>query len=241
MNKFTYTLIAVLTSAAVSSASLPPTTINTPELPNDVTDVVATNELSPAVTDEAAVSPDEAVVDEANQMDELDPFDPNINEKLKEMDRAYEEETGIPSFIDNSIFIGSGCTRKECSVWAQVSKSKQKLFLYLDGSLVATWPVSTGTTGHSTPNFDKHPNGRIYDTYTSTKYPGGDYKGLGNMPYAIFISGGFAIHGTGTGNWKKLGTPASHGCIRIHPENALYLNRLVRSKGINDVWITVQD
>ena len=224
MNKFTYTLIAILTSATVSSASLPTAKVYTPASPNK----------APKVSKPV-------VANESNQMDELDPFDANIEQKLEAMDKAYEEQTGTSSFIENFIYIGSGCTRIDCSVWAQVSKSKQKLYLYVDGVLEATWSVSTGTKGHTTPNFDKHPNGRIYDSYTSTKYPGGDYKGLGNMPYAVFISGGFAIHGTDTGNWKRLGTPASHGCIRIHPENALYFNRLVRSRGINDVWITVQD
>ncbi|MGE5086290.1 MAG: L,D-transpeptidase [Bacillota bacterium] len=234
MNKFTYTLIAVLTSANISSASLTSPTANTPELPSETPVVVATEATSPTAT--AEVTPNES-----NQMDELDPFDPNIEQKLDEMDKTYEEQTGLPSFMDDFIFISSGCTRIECAVWAQVSKSRQKLYLYVDGKLTATWPVSTGDVNHATPNFDKHPNGRIYDSYTSAKYPGGDYKGLGNMPYAVFISGGFAIHGTGSGNWKKLGTAASHGCIRIHPDNALYFNRLVRSKGINDVWITVQD
>ena len=105
----------------------------------------------------------------------------------------------------------------------------------------AVWPVSTGINGRNTPNFETHPNGRIYDRYTSKKFPGGDFNGLGNMPYAVFISGGFAIHGTGKGNWPKLGSRASHGCIRLHPDNALIFNRLVRKNGISEVWITVQD
>jgi hypothetical protein len=57
-----------------------------------------------------------------------------------------------------------------------------------------------------------------------------------------FLSrGGFAIHGTGRGNWRKLGNKASHGCIRVHPDNALIFNRLVRENGIKNVWITVQN
>ena len=97
-----------------------------------------------------------------------------------------------------------------------------------------------GGTTVKTPNFDRHPDGRFYDYYDSTKYPGGDYKGLGNMPYAVFIEGGFALHGTPQGNWPWLGRPASHGCVRQHPDDAFRLNRLVRATGVANVWITVR-
>jgi hypothetical protein len=176
-----------------------------------------------------------------NAMDELDPFDPNIEEKLEDIDAAYEKETGLSPYLWQLMAVGgAGCERAKCAVWLRVVKSEQRAYLYLDGQLAQTWKTSTGIAGRSTPNFDTHPNGRIYDSYTSTKYPGGDYKGLGNMPYAVFISGGFAVHGTGQNNWKKLGQVASHGCIRIHPDNAFMFNRLVRAKGIYNVWITVQ-
>lgn len=178
---------------------------------------------------------------ETNAMDELDPFAENIDETLNEMDQQYFEETGLSPFADSLMMpMGPACSRATCSVWVKVDKSEQRLYLYLNGSLEATWAVSTGVSGRGTPNFDRNPNGRIYDRYTSTKFPGGDYKGLGNMPYAIFIEGGFAIHGTATSNWRKLGQPASHGCIRLHPDNAYYLNRQVRKVGIYQTWITVQ-
>ena len=175
----------------------------------------------------------------SNMMDELNPFDPNIEEVLNQMDLQYMEETGEIPFLGD-IFSQSKCYRSSCPVWLQVVKSQQKAYLYRNGSLQATWYVSTGVAGFGTPNFDTNPNGRIYDKYTSTKYPGGDYNGLGNMPYAVFISGGFAVHGTAKSNWKKLGRTASHGCIRLHPDNAYLFNRLVRQYGIRNTWITVQ-
>jgi hypothetical protein len=184
-----------------------------------------------------------------NVLDELDPFDPNIEETLNKFDEVYESETGQESDISDKFNFGSDiflnqqqtCVRNQCEVWAQVVRSTQTLYLYVRGNVVATWKVSTGVPGRGTPNFDRHPNGRIYDRYTSSKFPGGDYQNLGNMPYAVFIEGGFAIHGTGTSNWPKLGKKASHGCIRIHPDNGRYFNRLVRQAGIKNVWITVQE
>lgn len=182
---------------------------------------------------------------EFTSYDELNPFDPNIEEKLAELDADYIKETGLSPFTEDAFSFNAmateTCKRAQCKVWIQVVKSRQLAYLYLDGQLTHTWKVSTGVSGYTTPNFDRHPNGRIYDRYTSTKYPGGDYNGLGNMPYAVFISGGFAIHGTGKGNWPKLGTRASHGCIRMHPDNGYIFNRLVRQYGIKNVWITVQD
>lgn len=182
-----------------------------------------------------------AVAEEDNALDELDPFAPDIKEQLKAMDEAYEQATGESAFLPSlPHFFGTGCRRENCPIWARVEKSQQKMYLYVNRGLVGVYDTSTGVPGRDTPNFDKHPDGRIYDRYTSTKFPGGDYNGLGNMPYAVFISGGFAIHGTGKGNWKRLGRVASHGCIRIHPDNAFIFNRLVRQYGAANTWITVE-
>lgn len=168
-----------------------------------------------------------------------DPMDPQIEDLLQQYDSYYEAITGQPAWLLPTEE-RSSCYRETCDVWAVVNKSQQKMKLYVDGTLVGTYLVSTGAAGHSTPDFDRHPDGRIYDAYSSTKYPGGDYNGLGNMPYAVFIKGGFAIHGTPQGNWDKLGQKASHGCIRLHPDNAKKFNQLVRERGISATWITVQ-
>jgi L,D-transpeptidase catalytic domain len=183
-----------------------------------------------------------AMAQDSNVIEDLNPFDPSINETLQKIDQDYQTQTGQPGFQRDfsALFEISTCYRLQCTIYARVVKAEQKLFLYVNGRLDATWPVSSGMSGYGTPDFDQHPNGRIYDRYTSTKFPGGDYKGLGNMPYVVFINGGFAIHGTTGGNIPKLGTPASHGCIRVHPENGKIFNRLVRQYGVKDVWITVE-
>lgn len=133
------------------------------------------------------------------------------------------------------------CNKKKCKVWVHVSKKKQRLFLYVDGIAVDTFKVSTGDKDHETPTFDTHPNGIMFQKYTSKKYPGGSYQGLGNMPYVVFIEGGYGLHGTTIGNFKKLGSKASHGCIRLHPNNAKLLFELVESVGANNTWITVSE
>lgn len=179
-----------------------------------------------------------------NIMDELDPFAVDIEEQLNVLDQIYERETGQSAHINTTpplLSLMAGCERWGCAVYAKVVRSEQKLYLYVNGVETDSWSVSTGVAGRGTPNFDKHPNGRVYNAYTSSAYPGGDYRGLGNMPYAVFIQGGFAIHGTPESNWSKLGRRASHGCIRSHPEKARQFNRLVRHYGVTNVWITVEE
>lgn len=191
---------------------------------------------------------------ETNMMEELNPFDPKIEEVLKKLDAEQEAATGMPSNIGDGLPLNLGeglpegliaakrsCYRVNCRVWAQIVKSTQALYIYVDGVYTAGYYVSTGLPEYETPNFDTHPDGRIYDKYTSTKYPDGDYNGLGNMPYAVFIKGGFAIHGTTLGNVKRLGRKASHGCVRVHPDVGHYFNRLVRQAGVRNVWVTIQE
>lgn len=124
-------------------------------------------------------------------------------------------------------------------VWCKISKTDQRLYLYIDGEVVDTFKVSTGSTRHETPLFDMQPRGPIFQKYTSKKYPGGNYNGLGNMPYVVFIQNGYGFHGTTRGNIPRLGKKASHGCIRLHPDNAKILNELIRKAGIENSWVTV--
>ncbi|MGE0527313.1 MAG: L,D-transpeptidase [Bdellovibrionales bacterium] len=201
----------------------------------------------------AQTSPAAQSYDAPTFMDEFDPTDPNAEEILKEYDRYYQDMTGKSPFLSSpfdvfrspegfGLFESSGCYQKSCPVFIHIMKSTQTATLYLDGQPTdeGAWPVSTGK-GNRTPNMDRHPNGRVYDAYTSNAYPGGDYMGLGNMPYAVFIQGGYAIHGTPRQNWSKLGSKDSHGCIRLHPDNAYYFNQLVRSYGVGQVWVTVDE
>ncbi|MEI2738140.1 MAG: L,D-transpeptidase [Chitinophagaceae bacterium] len=134
------------------------------------------------------------------------------------------------------------CTEKECLLYAEIDKSKQKLYLYLLGELKDSFLVSTGKgKKYETPAMSRHPSGPVLVKYTSRKFPGGNYKGMGNMPYAVFIKGGYAIHGTTPGNFSKLGSKASHGCIRLHPDNAKIFNALVKTVGLGQTWVSIKD
>lgn len=135
-----------------------------------------------------------------------------------------------------------GCSGSECILFAEIDKSKQLLYLYVLGELKDTFKVSTGKgKKYETPSMELHPLGPVLTKYTSRKFPGGNYEGLGNMPYAVFLKNGYAIHGTTPGNYSRLGSPASHGCIRLHPDNAKIFNALVKVAGLSQTWVSVKD
>jgi hypothetical protein len=85
-----------------------------------------------------------------------------------------------------------------------------------------TWPVSTARAGYVTPRGSFSPKS-LKRMHYSRKYDNSP------MPHSIFFSGGYAIHGSyATGS---LGSPASHGCVRLSPGHAAQLFQMVQSEG----------
>ncbi len=107
-------------------------------------------------------------------------------------------------------------------VVAKVDLSSQRMRVYKNGVHQYTWKVSSGRSGYRTPTGSWSIK-RMHKRYFSRKYNGAP------MPYAMFYNGGFAVHGTGS--ISRLGRPASHGCIRLHPSNAAKLFSMVRRSG----------
>ncbi len=163
-------------------------------------------------------------------------YSPEEKEKLKENIRMLDS-----FLVNNKNKEKSTCGEKECYLYVEIIKSKQLLYLYLDGELKDSFKVSTGMGKYKTPDLNVRPSGPLFTKYTSRKWPGGNYKGLGNMPYVVFVRGGYAIHGTTPGNYSKLGNPASHGCIRLHPDHGRVFYELVKLIGLSNTWVNVRD
>jgi lipoprotein-anchoring transpeptidase ErfK/SrfK len=93
-----------------------------------------------------------------------------------------------------------------------------------------TWKVSTARAGYVTPAGNYKPL-LLTPMHYSTRYHNSP------MPYSIFFSGNFAIHGT---NYvSALGRPASHGCVRLDTSNAKMLYNLVQQEGMQNVTIKI--
>ncbi|MFW8645013.1 L,D-transpeptidase [Rhizobium beringeri] len=57
------------------------------------------------------------------------------------------------------------------------------------------------------------------------------------MPFAVFFNGGYAVHATF--DLKRLGRPASHGCVRLHPDNAAQFFSLARQAGLANTRVVI--
>jgi lipoprotein-anchoring transpeptidase ErfK/SrfK len=101
----------------------------------------------------------------------------------------------------------------------------------VDGVHRYTWPVSTGRPGFGTPSGVFHPRMMAARWFSHIYYNA-------PMPHAIFFYGGIAIHGSY--DIARLGGPASHGCIRLHPRDAATLFDLVGREGMRNTTIVVE-
>lgn len=113
-----------------------------------------------------------------------------------------------------------------------INKVSQKMTMTLDGKAKYKWPVSTGVTGYDTPSGTFSPF-RMEKEYYSKEWDNAP------MPHSIFFtSRGHAVHGSY--HVKSLGRRASHGCVRLHPDNAAKLFALVQQTGMSNTSVIVR-
>lgn len=130
------------------------------------------------------------------------------------------------------VMAGSALAPARADVVVQIDKSSQRMAVSVDGMMRYNWPVSTGRSGYGTPSGVFHPQ-LMARRWFSRKY----YNSP--MPHAIFFYGGFAIHGTY--ELSRLGGPASHGCVRLHPAHAAALFALVERDGPRHTRIEISN
>jgi lipoprotein-anchoring transpeptidase ErfK/SrfK len=113
---------------------------------------------------------------------------------------------------------------------AKVDISDQTMEVSVDGRPAFQWKVSTAGSGYVTPRGSFKPT-RMHEMWYSRKYDNAP------MPHSIFFHGGYAVHATP--HVKRLGTPASHGCVRLAPENASDFFTLVQAFGPSNTSIVI--
>src|SRR6201994_3092694 len=112
-----------------------------------------------------------------------------------------------------------------------VDKNAQMMTVAVDGTERYHWPVSTGIPSRETPdgNFRAF---RMEASHFSKEFDDAP------MPHSIFFTKvGHAIHGTDSEG--RLGTPASHGCVRLSKANASTLYALVQEEGVLKTSVTL--
>jgi hypothetical protein len=112
-----------------------------------------------------------------------------------------------------------------------IDKSRQRMAVSLDGVQRHSWPVSTGRAGYATPEGTYTPF-RLEVDHFSKEWDDAP------MPHSIFFTReGHAIHGSF--EVKKLGMPASAGCVRLAPPNAAVLFALVKEHGLANTRVVI--
>jgi hypothetical protein len=122
-------------------------------------------------------------------------------------------------------------TSADAKVLISIDKSTQRMTVSVDGATRWTWPVSTGRRGRATPagSFQAF---RMEEDHYSKEWDDAP------MPHSIFFTKrGHAIHGSF--DIKHLGSPASAGCVRLHPDNAKQLFALVKEQGVLNTTVAI--
>ena len=112
-----------------------------------------------------------------------------------------------------------------------INKDSQVMTVAVDGVTKYRWPVSTGIPSRETPN-GTFKAFRMEADHFSKEFDDAP------MPHSIFFTKiGHAIHGTMSEG--RLGTPASHGCVRLSRANATTLYTLVQEQGVLNTTVTL--
>jgi lipoprotein-anchoring transpeptidase ErfK/SrfK len=140
------------------------------------------------------------------------------------------KKTVLMAIAVATIMFGATVQGWTASLVARVDVSSQTMTISQYGRVLYNWPVSTARPGYITPRGNYRPT-RLHRMWYSRKYE------MSPMPWSVFFRGGYAIHGTNA--VRRLGTPASHGCIRLHTANAATFYALVKQVGPGNTRIVV--
>jgi hypothetical protein len=112
-----------------------------------------------------------------------------------------------------------------------IDKAQQRMIVAKDDMPLYDWPVSTGQRGYDTPAGTYQPF-RMEAEHFSREWDDAP------MPHSIFFTQiGHAIHGSF--DTRRLGHPASHGCVRLRPDKAAILYKLVRAEKMANTRIVL--
>jgi len=119
----------------------------------------------------------------------------------------------------------------QAKVFITIDKDAQMMTVAVDGVERYRWPVSSGNPSHETPNGSFRAF-RMEEDHYSKEFDDAP------MPHSIFFTKiGHAIHGTEFEG--RLGSPVSHGCVRLSRAHAATLYALVEQQGVLNTTVTL--
>jgi hypothetical protein len=138
----------------------------------------------------------------------------------------------MPRLVFLAVFLvlAVGRPAAAADLFISVDRANQRMTVF-DDNTVYMWPVSTGAPGYTTPAGSFRPL-RMEAEHYSKEWDDAP------MPHSIFFTAaGHAIHGTS--HTASLGSPVSHGCVRLAPEHAAFLFERVKAHGLAATRIEV--
>src|SRR4030081_1550216 len=146
--------------------------------------------------------------------------------------RNRRPKTKMRSFLvafTGVMLFATGAAQAKISI--TIDKNAQLMTVAVDGVQRYQWPVSTGIPSRETPN-GTYQTFRMEEDHYSKEFDDAP------MPHSIFFTKiGHAIHGTDSEN--RLGTPASHGCVRLSRAHAATLYAMVQKDGVLNTSVTL--
>src|ERR1700760_3928412 len=134
-------------------------------------------------------------------------------------------------FIAATTLILFSAGTAQAKIAITIDKDAQMMTVAVDGTERYHWPVSSGIPSRETPS----------GTFRAFRMEAEHYSKEFDdapMPHSIFFTKvGHAIHGTDSEG--RLGTPASHGCVRLSRANATTLYALVQQQGVLNTTVTL--
>ncbi|KUK13071.1 MAG: Uncharacterized protein XD51_0087 [Moorella sp. 60_41] len=109
--------------------------------------------------------------------------------------------------------------------WIEVTLAEQRVRIYHDGDLIKDWPASTGTPDKPTPTgvFAIQNRG---EWFFSEKYQQGGRWWVSFKDWGVYLFHSVPMDRQQNiieAEAARLGTPASHGCVRLATENAKWI------------------
>ena len=138
----------------------------------------------------------------------------------------------VAAVVWTALVAGAGLASAQ-NILITINKASQKMTVNVDGQQKYVWLVSTGAAGYDTPSGTFKPFRMEADHYS-------EEWDDSPMPHSIFFTPiGHAIHGSFY--TKRLGTRASHGCVRLATENAATLYAMVEKTGLSHTTVVIKD
>lgn len=138
----------------------------------------------------------------------------------------------VRALLGSFVLCVATATAQAAVVDVHIDLSKQKMEVVVAGYHEFTWDISSARRGYETPT------GKFRVNWMTPIHYSEQYE-FSPMPHSIFFHAGYAIHATNEIN--RLGRPASHGCVRLSPDNARILYGLVELYGMRETSIVVKN